>query len=216
MDTGMNPTKSTDKNRTLHGEGTGWIRIGLDQRPAGHLRFTQSPGPPPTVPLPDPPTSPAKTTPEKAQYPTSIEGPVGEILGIAFCRVKGDTKTLTNLDYSGMKGELDKKTGQPYKTAVEVLLKAMEEYELEEEEENKLLTHMQWEFLCEKCKKPKPAKEFSSCSRKFWKNELKKDVLLHGDECYLCHEEGVLEEFHELNNQYQNCYSIPGAGRGRA
>ncbi|KJK93288.1 hypothetical protein H633G_02824 [Metarhizium anisopliae BRIP 53284] len=217
MYNGINPTKSTDKNRTSLGEGEGMIPIGLDQRPAGHPRFPQSPGPPPSGPLPDLPTSPAKTTPEKAQYPTCIEGPVGEIIKLPFCRVEGDAKTLTNLDYSGLKGEFDEITQQPYKTAVKVVLKAMEKYKLEEEEEeNKLLTHMKWKFRCEKCKKTSPAEEFTSCSRRFWKDELQKDVDLHGDECIPCFEENMLKKFNKLKDQCQSSYSVPGGSRGRA
>ncbi|KAF5133913.1 hypothetical protein E5D57_004541 [Metarhizium anisopliae] len=216
MYTGINPTKSTDENRTSLGEGEGRIPIGLGQRPAGHPRFPQSPGPPPSGPLPDLPTSPAKTTPEKAQYPTVIEGPVGEIIKLAFCRVEGDAKTLTNLDHSGFKGEFDKKTKQPYKTAVKVVLKAMEKYKLKEEEENKLLTHMQWKFRCEKCKETRPAEEFTSCSRRFWENEVQEDVDLHGDECNPCFDKYTLEKFNELKDQCQSSYSVPGGSRGRA
>ncbi|KID99732.1 hypothetical protein MAJ_04198, partial [Metarhizium majus ARSEF 297] len=219
MDTGMNPTESTDKNRTLHGEGTGWIRIGLDQRPAGHRRFPQSPGPPPNQPLPDPPTPWAKTTPEYAQGRTSQAQTIQEdsqdlvtkVLATEFDRKEGDLKIRINLFRSGGKKGIDKNTGRPYKTVVEALLKALESNDLSEEEENAVFKHLQWQFLCQKCKEDKPACEFDSCSRKFWAIEPEEWVFLHGEMCRPCEE----KELSSLRNQYQSSYSIPGAGRGR-
>ncbi|KID90528.1 hypothetical protein MGU_02405 [Metarhizium guizhouense ARSEF 977] len=226
MHTGVNPMRSTDKNRTLHGEGTGEIRIALDRGPARHLRFPQPPGPPPTVPLPDPPTPWAKTTPEHAQGRTSqaqtiqedSQGLVREVLvrkvlATEFDQVEGDLKVRINLYKSGGKRGIDKNTGRPYTTVVEALLKALERDRLSEEEENVVFKHLQWLFFCQNCKEDKPACEFDSCSREFWAIEPEEWVFLHGEKCMPCEEE---EELSSLRNQDQSFKSIPSAGRGRA
>ncbi|KAH0600790.1 hypothetical protein MHUMG1_01789 [Metarhizium humberi] len=223
MYNGINPTKSTDKNRTSLGEGTGLILIGLDQRPAGHPRFPQSPGPPPSGPLPDRPTARSKTTPglgRTLQTQTIQEDSQGlvrealvrEVLDTAFDQVGEDLIVRRNLSKSGGKRGIDKNTGRPYKTAVKALEEALERYHLSKEEKNAVFKHLEWPFFCKKCKEDKPACEFDSDSRRFWAIEDEEWVFLHGEKCTPCEK----EELSSLGNQHQRSYSVPGGGRGRA
>lgn len=220
MYTGINPTKSTDENRTSHGEGEGWIPIGLGRRPAGHPRFPQSPGPPPSGPLPDRPTPRSKTTPGHAQGRTlqaqtiqeDSQGLVRKVLDTAFDQVGKDLIVRMSLYKSRGKRGIDKNTGRPYKTAVKALSEALEPGHLSEEEENAVFKHLEWPFFCQKCKEEKPACEFDSCSRRFWAIEDEEWVFLHGEKCTPCEK----EELSSLGNQHQRSYSVPGGGRGRA
>lgn len=215
MYNGINPTKSTDKNRTSLGEGAGWIPIGLGQRPAGHPRFPQSPGPPPSGPLPDRPTPRSKTTPGHAQGRTlqaqknqeDSQGLVGKVLDTTFDQAEEYLIVRITLYQSAGKRGIDKNTGRPYKTAVKALSEALEPGHLSEEEENAVFEHLEWPFFCQKCKKYKPACEFYSCSRRFWAIEPKGCVFLHGEKCKPCEEE---------RNYHQSSYSVPGGSRGRA
>ncbi|EXV04569.1 hypothetical protein X797_002250 [Metarhizium robertsii] len=196
MYNGINPTKSTDKNRTSLGEGAGLILIGLNQRPAGHPRFPQSPGPPPSGPLPDRPTPRSKTAPEHAQGRTlqaqtiqeGSQGLVRKVLDTTFDQVGKDLIVRRSLYKSEGKRGIDKNTGRPYETAVKALSEALERCHLSEEEENAVFEHLTWPFFCQECKEYKPACEFVSCSRRFWAIEPKGCVFLHGEKCMPCEE----------------------------
>ncbi|KID80413.1 uncharacterized protein G6M90_00g009630 [Metarhizium brunneum] len=220
MYTGINPTKSTDENRTSLGEDEGWIPIRLGRRPAGHPRFPQSPGPPPSGPLPDRPTPRSKTTPGHAQgralQAQTIQevrkGLVRKVLDTTFDQAGKDLIVRRSLYKSGGKRGIDKNTGRPYRTAVKALLEALEPGHLSEEEQNAVFEHLEWPVFCQECKEDKPACEFDSYSRRFWAIEDEEWVFLHGEKCTTCKK----EELSSLGIQHQSSYSVPGGSRGRA